>query len=482
VDGLPQVQEAIKRLECEVRLQNALTHSKLTGPWREIIETTFKDRIFEAAELDAAIVKVKAAQATTDPGGRVTEGRLGGEGVRSGVSVGMTPEEKTEVEFMRMVMGYSKFRDLEHRKEPFVKERIMEAGAYKSWINAGKPNTGNYRRVGDLVYDLFGFDPLIDNRALEAVTTATVATVVKNTVNIFTAIDYAIQDRWYEDIVTTEEVDTIDQATLARLYGLDTLSIVEEGASYTSLTPADEEETADFIKRGNYVAVTLETMMRDKLNYIRTIPRRLADTWFNTLSSQTAGVFTTNSDAGPVLGTTGALFNATAVTTAGGHANLLTAALTAANFGLARTAMRKQTTGPLGVNRRAQINPAYLLVPEDLETTGLTIRNTEFLPGGANNDINPYYQKFEVVVVPEWTDTNNWALVGDPMRWPAIYHIFPRGNRTPAIFEDRAETGGAVFSNDSFRFKIRLMTFEFSSTYRVSPVADFRPLHKNNVA
>jgi hypothetical protein len=194
-----------------------------------------------------------------------------------------------------------------------------------------------------------------------------------------------------------------------------------------------------------------------------------------------AGVFTVNSNTGPVLGTTGALFNATATSSAGGHKNLLTAALSFTSYSAARTAMRKQTNQASGAGRKIQINPRFLLVPEDLETTALQIRNSEMLPGSANNDVNPFFQQFDVVVVPDWTDANDWALVGDPQRFPAIYLIFPRGMRTPQLFTADSETAGTMFTNDAMRFKVRMTTYRFSDTYDCAPVADFRPLHKNNV-
>jgi hypothetical protein len=86
-----------------------------------------------------------------------------------------------------------------------------------------------------------------------------------------------------------------------------------------------------------------------------------------------------------------------------------------------------------------------------------------------------------VIVVPTWTDTNNWAAVADPNIAPAIWLIYPRGQRTPQIFTADGELGGAMFTNDELRFKVRLMTYRFSATYDCAPVSDFRPLHKSNV-
>lgn len=67
--------------------------------------------------------------------------------------------------------------------------------------------------------------------------------------------------------------------------------------------------------------------------------------------------------------TTGALFNATAITTAGGHANLGTGALSTTNLATAITAMVQQRRGDVVLN----IRPRYLIVPGALQFTAATI-------------------------------------------------------------------------------------------------------------
>lgn len=480
--ALEQVTQEANRARCELMLERKLGAAKLNG-FEKAVREAFTGKVFVEADLDKMITNVKEAQAAADPSGRVTEG---GKQRAGSVQAGLNEDDKFAIEFMRLVMGNSEFNAFRRKSEQheLVQERVEECRFLEAWAKDGKPELRSFNRMSSLIEAYLGGNPFLDARALETATTSSLATVVKNTVNIMVANDYSKKDLWYEALVRTEEVDTIDQTTLARLYGVNTLATVAEGAAYTELQVADEEETAAFVKKGNYIGVTMETLMSDKLQFIRSIPMRLSNAWYNTLSSLTAAVFTTNSAAGPALSDTGALFNNTAVGTAGGHANLLTTALgsTVTAYAAARTAMRKQTDQPLGAGRKLGIEPRYLLVPEDLEVSGLTIRNSQFLPGGANNDINPYYQKFDVVVVPDWTDATDWALMGDPAAFPSIWHIFPRGGRTPQLFTADNEVAGAMFTNDTLRFKVRMLTYRFSATYDCAPVSDFRPLHKSNVA
>jgi len=468
---LDEMEQKARKMECTNLLKEKLDASNLSQPMRDLVRGSFAGRVFEAEDLDAEIKRVSEAQAKLDPSGRVTETGNGD------VSMGMAERDWQEVALLRLLMGNNAFRQLEHAESHYVTERIPES--YNAWVKGGR-KMDSTRRVSEWLYEICGGDPW--TRAYEAETTSTLTSIVKNAVNVMLANDYSKRDEWWAELVNEEEVDTIDQATLVRVYGIDTLSVVDEGQAYDELDWEDEEETASFVKKGGYVGITLETMLSDKLNVIRTIPQRLANSWYNTLSALVAGVFTVNSNTGPVLADTGALFNSTAVSSTGGHANLLTTGLSFTAFGAARTAMMKQTDRTSGNGRKLMIEPRFLLVPVDLETTANQIRNSEMLPGSANNDVNPYYQQFDIVKVPDWTDANDWALAGDPTRFPAIHLVFLRGRRVPELFTADSETGGAMFTNDTMRFKVRLMTWRFSSTYDCAPVSDFRPLHKNNVS
>lgn len=480
--AIAQATQEARLARCELMLERKLSAAKLNG-FEKPVREHFTGKIFEEKELDQMIGNLKEAQAAGDPTGRVSESG----GQRQHIQAGLNEDDKFAVEFMRLMMGNTEFDAFRRASEhhALVDERLVEyrqdARYFEAWEKDGKPNLHSYNRMSTLLEAWFGGNPLINSRAFEAASTSSLSTVVKNTVNIVVAANYSKKHLWYETLVSIQEVDTIDDATLARLFGVNTLPVVAEGAAYTELAQDDEEETASFVKKGGYIGITLEAMMRDKINYVRSIPMRMSNAWYNTLSAATAAVFTVNSAAGPVLSDTGALFNATAATSAGGHANLLTTALSLNAYSAARTAMRKQTDRPLGAGQKLQISPAYLLVPEDLETTAMQIRNSELIPGSANNDINPHYQKFEVVVVPAWTDATDWALVGDPGQYPAIYHIFPRGGRTPSLFTADNATSGTMFTNDEMRFKIMQTTYRFSASYECSPVSDWRPLHKNNV-
>lgn len=469
-----------QRLEAADRqLEATLTASRLPAPFAALVRDQFQGRTdYRQKEVNAMIKRVREAASQFDPSGRASGA---GNGRNTGrVSVGLTGVEQAEIDFLRLVAGDHRFRTLESVDDRYTKERL-NTPAFRSWVKSGRPRTGT-RRMSDWAYNLLGGDPLLTPRVLEAVSTSSMTSIVKNTLNLLLAADYAKRHQWWQPIVTQEEVDTIDDATLVRVYGMNTLAVVEEGQAYDELDWADEEETASFVKKGNFVGVTMETLMRDKLNKVRTIPDRLATSWYNTISSLVSNVFTSNSGAGPVLGDTGALFNATALTSAGGHANLLTTAFSHDAFTAVRTAMMKQTDQPLGAGQRLLITPKYVLGPVDIEATVLQVRNSEFRPGTADNEVNIHRGTFEWIPVPNWTDADNWAAVADPGQFPAIWLIFPRGHAVPELFTADGETQGAMFTNDTLRFKARMLTFRHSTaSYDCAPVGGFNALHKSNV-
>jgi hypothetical protein len=463
----------------ELLLGRKLEAAKLTDKGRAVVEAAFEGRIVEGKEVMAMIEKVRATEAANDTSGRVT----GAGGQRQVESV-WDEKDKAAMMFMYKIAGRS-VEGLENHADDRVQERAQESESLQAWKNAGKPNLRFDGRMSELIRTQF----LNGGWTLDSVNyqeALSLATVIKNTVNIMTAVDYAGQNRWYEQLVDEEVSDNpIDDFTFARLFGADSLDVVPKGSTYTEMQLQDEEETASHVKQGNYVAVHLEDLLADKITYFRNLPTRLADAWYNTLSAKVAGVFTTNTNAGPVLSDTGALFNATAATSAGGHANLLTTALSHSQFDTVINAMYAQTSRPLGTGRKlVDMGPFTLLVPVGLRTTANQIRNSEFVPStsASVSAINPYYQGVEVVQVPDWTDANDWAVLARYRGKSPIKLVFPSGMRTPQVVAADAEVAGSMFTNDTIRYKLRMMTYRFSDTYDVAPVVDWRLLHKSNVA
>jgi hypothetical protein len=288
---------------------------------------------------------------------------------------------------------------------------------------------------------------------------------------------------WWEQIASIVHFNTLNTITWSIFGTVATLPTVSEGAEYTPLKIGDGGETSSFVKKGGYLGLTLEALDRDDLRTLANAPRELAFAAIREISALVAALFTDNSDAGPTLADTGALFNATAVTTAGGHANLLTTAIGAdyTAWEAVAAAMYNQPmlvaneTGYIGTGKKMAVEPKFCLVPRALRGSANNLFLSRDVPGATVNlsTGREWYGMVIPVTVPEWTDANNWAAVADPRLMPGIM-IGERFGIMPQIFVAGNETDPAVFMNDESRIKVRHIT--------AVGVADFRPLHKSNVA
>lgn len=230
--------------------------------------------------------------------------------------------------------------------------------------------------------------------------------------------------------------------------------------------------------------MTLEAIINDDTRKLRAIPRELASAAIRNVSSLVAAIFTSNSGVGPTMADTGALFNATAVTTAGGHANLLTTALgtdytawnAAAKAVYDQPMLVQNATGYYGTGKKMAIDPKFCLVPRALKIQAESL----FLPRWASpvDSVQTaggetYGGHVVPLTVPEWTDATDWAAVCDPLLVPGIC-IGETFGLVPEIFIAGDQLNPAMFSNDESRIKVR--------HFLAVGVADFRPLHKSNVA
>jgi hypothetical protein len=317
---------------------------------------------------------------------------------------------------------------------------------------------------------------------VQLATTANFTGLVKNAMNKIVAHQWAQLGAagydWWERIVSVEHFSTLNTITGTLVGTVGTLPSVDEGAEYTELKIGDSPETADFTKYGGYIPLTLELIDRDNTRKLRQYPKELAKAGIRRISGLVAAVFTDNSGVGPTMADTGALFNATAVTTAGGHANLLTTALSAAQWEVVSAAVYNQPllianeTGYIGTGPKMAINPKYCLVPRALKLTAENILYPFWYVADNRHHENLQRGKEGDVVVPEWTDATDWAAVVDPALLAGIV-IGERFGLMPEIFIAGDELSPAVFMNDEHRIKVR----HFVAVL----VQDFRALHKSNV-
>jgi len=297
--------------------------------------------------------------------------------------------------------------------------------------------------------------------------------------------DYENVYGWWKNIATVEHFTNLNQVSWVRTGTIASLPSIAERGEYTELPLGDNKETSDWGKNGGYIPLTIEAVLRDDLRAFIRMPREAALAGIRNISELVAAIFTSNAAAGPTLADGGALFNATAQTTAGGHLNLLTTALgtdytawnAVATAMFKKKMLVKNATGYYGTGKPYGIKPAFCLVPPDLSAQAdalfvprwaAVVESAVAVKGGPT-----YGGKVTPLTVPEWTDTTDWAAVADPKFTPGVMigEIF---GIMPQIFSASSEIDPAMFANDESRIKAR--------QFLAVGVADDTPLAKNNVA
>lgn len=439
---------------CAYLLDSALAAARLPAPASARLRKQFTGRVFEPAELSAAVED--ARQLVSELTGGMT---VAGPGRISGM---FSSEDQVQAA-VEDLFGVERSPGLERVKA------VRLSGIRELYLLL----TGDYDLHG-------GYYP----ERMQLATTADFAGLVKNALNKIVVNQWNLLGRagydWWRKIVTVEHFNSVQSVTGTLVGTVGSLATVNEGAAYQAISVGDSAETGTFVKYGGYIPLTLELIDRDETRRLRQYPRELANAALRNISALVAAIFTANNGAGPVMADTGNLFNATAVTTEGGHANLLTAALSAAQWEVVCAAVYNQPmlvktgAGATGLGPKMAVNPRYLLAPRALQLAAKKI----LYPGWENAaNIHSENQQQglqgDVITVPEWSDASDWAAVVDPAIAPAVY-IGERFGLMPEIFIAGNELSPAVFTNDEHRLKIR----HFLAVW----VNDYRPLHKSNVA
>lgn len=433
------------RLSCESLLDAALLTSTLPLPMKEEIKAQFDGRVFAAEDLTAALEAKGNVYAKL-----VESSVVKGMGFQGPVVHGMANSMDRVQAAANRLMGVP------------VDDKLKDT-----------PRLSGIRELYIMLTGDYDFHGVFHGERVQLanVTTGTMTSVVKNAMNVALLEAFVQRPMWWKQIAHEEDFATMDDVTWVTLGGFGDLPTVAEGAAYTELSWADDENTAAFVKKGGYVGITLEMIDKDRVAAVRAIPRKMGLGAWRTVSTLVSNLFTDNSGIGPTLTDTGALFNNTAQTSTGGHANLLTTALSLDAWDAVIQAMYASTeqnsAKPQG------IRPSFCLVPIELEKTALTIFGSPQIPGSANNDVNVRTMPADrVITVPEWTDANNWAAAADPGDCQGVC-IGYRFGREPELFVADDALTGSMFTNDEMRIKARFVV--------AVGIGNYRGLHKNNV-
>jgi len=306
--------------------------------------------------------------------------------------------------------------------------------------------TGRYN--ADNVMVQLAYDPNGNN----ADTTA-MAELTRNVMNkvLVEQVNLLEEYQWWRRIVKQENFTTLQQVSWVRIGGIGDLPTVAEKAEYTQLAWDDARTTADWVKKGGYLPLSLEMIDRDDLVGWRDVPRQLAWAAIVTLSSVISALFTDNAGAGPSITTEGITDNLFSAA----FGNVITQPLDFTNWGLAVETMYK--LAQLNVSGRRQgVRPKYLMVPIELEGQGIEAATTTIKPNTFTNKVarKRTIPEDNVITVPHWTDAESWAAVADPLMVP-IAGVGFRFGELPELFTQADPRIGLLFTNDVLPIKVR---------------------------
>jgi len=264
-----------------------------------------------------------------------------------------------------------------------------------------------------------------------ALTTSDYPNLLANAANKMLLPEYEAAQPTYRLLAERQDLPDFKTASVLKAGDFPVpLQVAEEGEiKLGSFSEAKDSFT--LATYGRRLLFSFQAIVNDDLNAFARVMRgaatRLADfensLWFTSLISA--------SGAGPTLGDTGALFNATAVTTAGGHANLTSSgtAISIDSIGVGRAAMRKQTSLD-GI--KLNIVPRYLLTSPDKET--LARQHTTMISNPLTASyVNPWAGQLEAISDANLSSANPWYLFADPMRAPVSVYGYLQGQAGPSV-------------------------------------------------
>lgn len=240
---------------------------------------------------------------------------------------------------------------------------------------------------------------------------------------------------------------------------------VNEHGEFTYGAMTDGKETYSLVTYGRIVSLTRQALVNDDLRGFDRLVGMFGNSAARLENRTVYAILTANA----ALSDTGLLFNSTAVTTAGGHANLAGAgaAISVTTLGAGRAAMRLQK----GLqSEELNIAPAYLIVPATQENLAYQFTSANYVPQQPSN-VNEFRAGGRTALEPiveailDANSTTAWYLAANSGQVDTVEYCWLEGAAGPVI---ESEPG---FEVDGMSWKCRL---DFAAK-----AIDFRGLYKN---
>jgi hypothetical protein len=247
------------------------------------------------------------------------------------------------------------------------------------------------------------------------------------------------------------------------------LATILEGGEYTFGSLAEDYENAQAVTKGKAISFTRQMLVNDDLGGFNRRAQLMGRAAARSVNVDAYAYLTSGgSNHGPTSSDTGQYFNATATSTAGGHANLTSSgtAISVASLSIGKKTIRAQKDKSL--TETLNIMPGVLITPIGKEDLAREIVTSTTKDGQSNSNQPNVLRNFVTVASDPYLDgvsATAWYLFASPADIAPFEVVFLDGVQTPFI-DDMID-----FDTDAMKFKVRL-------DYGVA-IGDWRAAYKN---
>ena len=208
-------------------------------------------------------------------------------------------------------------------------------------------------------------------------------------------------------------------ATRYRLSEADELEEITENGEFTNAEVSEASVTASIATYGRSFSLTRKAMINDDLGALSTIPALYGAAARRMINKMVYAILTSN----PTI-EGAALFD-------NNHKNLSAEALSVAGLGKVKAKMARQKN--IGGKEALNIQPAFLIVPPELEVAAVQLISSAVDPTKANQTPNPFANRLNVVSDPELTTTTEFYLAAAFGLCPTIEVTYLNGVESPTM-------------------------------------------------
>ena len=209
------------------------------------------------------------------------------------------------------------------------------------------------------------------------------------------------------------------EATRYRLSEADELVKMTESGEFQHAEVTEGAAKTAVATYGRSFSITRKAIINDDMGALSRIPALYGAAARRGINKLVYEILTTN----PTI-EDAALFHNT-------HGNLASGAINVENLGKAKAKMARQKN--IGGKESLNIQPAFLIVPPELEVTAAQLISSVVDPTKANATPNPFANRLTVVADPELTDTDEWYLAAAPGVLPCVEVTYLNGQEQPTM-------------------------------------------------